>query len=63
MNTADRLLFLVPGNPSGESITPIRDQWLYALSYLSGHHFMMHASKKVAVVLLPFSADVPDEVS
>lgn len=64
MNKANRMVFIVPGNPNGESVTPIRDQWLYALQYLSGHYFTTHhAAKKVATVLFPFSADVPNEIA
>lgn len=63
MNTADKLLFIVPGNPNGISVTPRRDQWLYALQYFSGHYFFTnHAKTKSATVLLPFSADVPHEI-
>lgn len=63
MNKADRLLFLVPGNAAGESITPIRDQWVYALNYLTGHYFATHqVTNKVATVLFPYSADVPWQV-
>ncbi|XP_071532045.1 uncharacterized protein [Panulirus ornatus] len=64
MNKADRLLFLVPGNTSGESITPIRDHWVYALHYLSGHYFATHqVTNKVATILFPFSTDVPPQIA
>ncbi|XP_068244261.1 uncharacterized protein [Palaemon carinicauda] len=63
MNIADKLLFIVPGNPNGSSVTPRRDQWLYALQYFSGHYFFTNYGKeKAATVLLPFSADVPYEI-
>ncbi|KAG7167671.1 hypothetical protein Hamer_G019073 [Homarus americanus] len=64
MNKADRLLFLVPGNPDAESITPIRDHWVYALHYLTGHYFTTNqVTNKVATVVLPFSARVPHQIA
>lgn len=64
MIEVDRLLFLVPANPNGESVTPIRHHWAYALTYLTGHYFATHqAINKVAAVVFPFSVDVPHQVS
>lgn len=60
---ADKVLFIIPGNPDGESITPIRNQWIVALNYLSGHHFTIcQISRKVAAVTLPSSGSVPSEI-
>ncbi|XP_037791606.1 uncharacterized protein LOC119586945 [Penaeus monodon] len=64
MNKASKILFIVPGNLNGESATPIRGQWTFALRYLTGHYFITHhVTKKVATVLLPFSADVPCQIA
>lgn len=60
---ADKVLFIIPGNPGGESITPIRNQWIVALNYLSGHHFTTRqVSRKVAAVTLPSSGSTPSEI-
>lgn len=60
----DKVLFVVPGKPEAESITPIRNQWMVALNYLSGHHSTIRqVTRKVAVVILPSSGNVPCEVS
>nr|XP_045603369.1 uncharacterized protein LOC123761398 isoform X2 [Procambarus clarkii] len=64
MIEVDRLLFLVPANPNGESVTPIRHHWAYALTYLTGHYFATHqAINKVAAVVFPFSVDVPHQIA
>lgn len=61
--SADKVLFIVPGKPEAESITPIRNQWIIALNYLSGHHFTIRqVTRKVAVVMLPSSGNIPCEV-
>lgn len=60
---ADKVLFIVPGKPEAESITPIRNQWIIALNYLSGYHFTIRQmTRKVAVVILPSSGNIPCEV-
>ncbi|XP_053656050.2 uncharacterized protein [Cherax quadricarinatus] len=64
MNQVDRLVFLVPGDPDSESVTPIRDHWTYALKYFTGHYFATHqVTDKVATVIFPFSADVPSQIA
>ncbi|XP_050726447.1 uncharacterized protein LOC127003584 isoform X1 [Eriocheir sinensis] len=61
--SADKVLFIVPGKPEAESITPIRNQWIIALNYLSGHHFTIRqVTRKVAVVILPSSGNIPCEI-
>ncbi|XP_045136859.1 uncharacterized protein LOC123519531 isoform X2 [Portunus trituberculatus] len=60
---ADKVMFIIPGNPDGESSTPIRNQWIVALNYLSGHHFTTRqVSRKVAAVTLPSSGTIPPEI-
>lgn len=61
IETADRVLFLMPEDLKGKSVMPIRHQWEYALLYVSDSCFKHH--NKVAVAVMPSSAAVPHQIS
>ncbi|KAG7156457.1 hypothetical protein Hamer_G020769 [Homarus americanus] len=62
IHTSDRVLFLVPENLWAQSVTPIKDHWKYALSYMTGRTLNQHTNQ-AATVIMPFSASVPYQIA
>ncbi|XP_076062955.1 uncharacterized protein LOC143038010 isoform X2 [Oratosquilla oratoria] len=61
--TSDKVLFFVFDTTRGDGVTPIKEQWNYALTYFSGPYIRKYFnSNKFAVITFPFYSHVPDQI-